>query len=66
MTLEQAFIEAQEYFNNYKELKMNKKGIALKVRIVKFEDGQYAWHDYSDDVFSKNSWKDEETVMILQ
>ena len=74
-TKEDAIREAQEYFNKYSEMKLRKTSAPVKVRVValwhdsmgnKLDKPFYAWHDYSDDVFSKNSWSDEPTVMIIE
>ena len=74
-TKEDAIREAQEYFNKYSKYKLERKGTQLKVRVValyhdsmgnKYAEPNYAWHDYSDDVFCKYSWSDEPTVMIIE
>lgn len=74
-TKEDAIREAQEYFNNYSKYKLEHTGTPLKVRVValyhdsvgnRYEEPDYTWHDYSDDVFSKNNWSDEPTVMIIE
>lgn len=74
-TKEDAIREAQEYFNKYSKHKLERTGTKLKVRVValchdsmgnKYAEPNYAWHDYSDDVFCKNSWSDEPTVMIIE
>ena len=75
MTKEQAIKEAVEYFTKYKDLAKKFDGVDLKVRVVelwhdsmgnKFDEPTYAWQDYSDGVFAKNTWKDEPTVMIIE
>lgn len=75
MTKEKAMREAREYFERYGAKKWAMTGVPMKVRVValmhdsmgnKYEEPSYVWHDYSDDVFAKNSWKDEPTVAIIQ
>ena len=75
MTKTQAIKEALEYFGAYSEFKLNRTGVPMKVRVVelwhdcmgnRFDEPTYAWHDYSEDVFAKDSWKDEPTVIIIE
>lgn len=75
MKKHEAMYEAKQYFNKYAKRKYEMTGVAMKVRVVelthdcmgnKNEQPVFAWHDASDDVFAKNSWKDEPTVMTIE
>lgn len=75
MTKKEAILEAMEYYAQYADLKLQETGVPMRVRVVElWHDSMgyylprpvYAWHDCSADVFAKDSWRNEPTVMIIE